>query len=317
MASGTTTLTGMLWRYGLAAALLGGAGYYIIESHHKLVAKVTLDVGVLLLALVALVVLIVLRAVAMRVLLVPLNVNLMAKEAWFLGTVSSFLNYALPMQAGTAFRAAYLKKFHGLHLLHFAGYLLVQSYLASWVTITAVAFAVAAAPLNDAQVELALLMVLATASAGGLVLFLAMQLDILPLTAAPTFLRYFRDGLRVIARDYTAVGRYLALHALTLVCQFVVFWLVLPGLGLDVGFIEGILFGTIFAANTIFYLTPGNLGLQEFSLAYIMTLVGHPFEVGLFVALVVRLLNFLAASLCAVTCVPTILSMRRTMRAGS
>ena len=216
------------------------------------------------------------------------DVRLSQVEATGLSFLTNFINYLGPVRPGAAAKAVYLKLVHGLPLSVFGAVLAANALLVMAVTgasglgLLVVAWLVR----GMASVELAL-------AAGGV-----MAAGLLPLAVRlPVSTRVGRlDAIYQQTRaGYNRIRRQrrgILLVVLSLLAQFLlstlIMYLAFDALGVPIDLLSAAIIGVFTGIANFFTLTPNNLGVQEYVMAYLYALSGAGFADGLLGAALVR-----------------------------
>lgn len=216
-----------------------------------------------------------------------LGVGAPLSEMFLLQNVVFLLNYT-PMKLGTIYRANYLRKYHGLSLGQFGALTLATTFLAT-----------TAAALCGI---LALTFVYGWSSPQKLMLGLS-QLAILLVALAALFFplpEFSGQGLLArMSREFKAGRKVVQSHPKTLlectlmsVGTFILtslrLWVIFSSIGQSLHPADYLILGAVGYVTIFVAFTPGGVGVREFLLGAVSTLIGIPMEVGILVAMIDR-----------------------------
>lgn len=280
-----------LLSYGALAAFIAYLIYWYCSNRDSLVHALHLDWRYLGILIPAVAVSIWLIGLLNQVTASQLGAHLTHRRWTALAFASTLANFVLPARAGTALRAAYLRRQCNLSLTHFASTMLACQLLTSMVNATLGLLALAWYWFDAELVSGALF------TAFGAVLLISLVLLLLANTnsfsgAPQTRLRRawldLQDGCRVLRRTPGLTVRLLAiaialglLYALRLYVAFL-------AIGHPVSLIGCVLAGALSSILQLIAVTPGGIGFSEAAIVFATAAAGITPDISLMAALIDR-----------------------------
>ncbi len=219
-----------------------------------------------------------------------------------LQNASVFLNYA-PMKFGTIFRAGYLKRHYQLGYWRFMTFFLYITFLmtatASVVGLVVLVFVYG---LADHQGK-----VLALIFLGNIIVSASFMFVPLPVPSGKNKLtkaiKHFLESRNQISEEKSAV----TVSAIILMGNFILtaarLWIIYHSMGKNIHPGGYLVLGAIGFVMLFISLTPGALGIREFSLGFGAVVLGVPLEIGVMAAMIDRAITlsyaFVAGGVCA------------------
>lgn len=269
--------------YAIALALIAGAGVWAARNWDKVEAACSLSPAHLsgLIPLTILTVL--LGGLQNRVMAEPLGAVLRLREWAPLGFASGLADYVLPMRAGIAVRAAYLKKRHGLSLTRYASAMTVVYVMTILANCLIGATAVGWIALSRGVVSWPLLSAQLAVAAG-----CAAALAFSPRAAARHadarfwgVLVRFHVGWDMLRRRPGLLAKAGAIAVGSMVAYSFRLHIAFAAVGRSVGLVECLLIGSLVAISTLVSITPAGLGIREAVVLFTSLALGVTPEVSL------------------------------------
>lgn len=211
------------------------------------------------------------------------------------------LNY-LPIRAGTAFRAHYLKHRLDLPYARFGSFLLVNTVL-MFATASILGSLTVIAYYDLGTRESALLAtVLAVLGVAGLG---SLRLPAPPVDGASWWRRRFGDfvaGRNLILESRTVLAYLFLAHSILFILASLRLFGGFLSLQYDVTLSASLLLGAVSILALALALTPGGLGVTEFLIAAVSTLIGVPFSAGFTAAAIVRVVILALTTVVGIPC---------------
>ena len=275
----------------LAVVLLAGIGRMLYVNREQLSSIHDISLGLsLLIALVYLVdygIIGTMLNTSTRVLGCPLK----AKEYLGLSYIGALYNLALPMKGGIFVKSYYLKAHRSFPIKLFTLVTFVQTLIfmlvASLTGVSLILFS--SHPLKDQVLAILLLFVgIAAASAS----MLSGHLLIRPLAKKYKLILQFSSSWKriVYTRTFWSLAGQGLIRAWLGALRV---YLTFHALGLSVSFYDAMIAGITLMVVTNFSITPGNLGVRELALGFIMALLGYSSAQVLLVGVVERAIQIL------------------------
>lgn len=223
-------------------------------------------------------------------------------EMVLLEHTSQLLNYA-PMKFGTLFRAYYLKRHFGLE---YASYAACFAYMTLLMIGSACALGLVSLGLDigfEAYKSKILGLILGVLSVGSIAML------VIPIkkpggnSRFSKWLQAFLSGRIRLGRS----GKDLVLSTILLILNFIVgalrLGIICKSMNVDISLAGYLVLGSLGYVALLTGITPGSLGIREVILSFGAIVLGIPFEVGVLVAMVDRVIVmayiFSAGSMCA------------------
>jgi uncharacterized membrane protein YbhN (UPF0104 family) len=276
-----------LIKVGLAVLILGCLVGYLLRHRDEIqqlsMIRVRDLIGMYLLCAAQMVMV----TIGIQRILYALGIHAGFGEMFMLHNATIFLNY-VPMQFGTLFRAAYLKKRYGLGYTQFTAfflYLMLIMVFCSAAAGAAVLVFVYHLATDEHRVTALLFVIMAIGSA--IALFCP-----LPIGSGTSRLALFYqrliEGRNRLSGD---IGTFLICVS-TLLLSFVFLaarlWLVYHSLGQSVNLLGFVVLGSLGYIAIFMSITPGGLGIRELILAGGAVMLYVPFEIGTYATLIDR-----------------------------
>ena len=276
----------------LAAAIIVALFWYLLKHRHELEQALSNLTILQLAALYPLVLAQVLcSAAVVRTLLAALKTKTTLLDMFLLHNATVLLNY-LPMKFGTVFRAAYLKRHHGLSYARF-GTFFVHLMLLMTAVAAAVGLVALVAAYGIAGWERKILTLLFLVSLLG---SLCMIFTPLPIPKGPgrlsSVVRSFLTGRTDVVRSRAALATGAVLLTANYAMTSVRLWIIYAGMGEQIHPAGYLVLGAIGFAVMFVSFTPGALGIREAVLGAAATVLGVPLEVGILAAVIDRAVVF-------------------------
>lgn len=203
-----------------------------------------------------------------QIILQTFGLNLVFREWYGLGIVTTLGNYLIPPRGGAAIRAGYLKKRHDFPLTHF-----MSTFVAFYV------FNLIPAGLAGLAALVFIPDVSAEAGYTLFFFFLAVTVGSLTIAVAPVrsvwFDRsWFRpvaemvEGWQAIKSEKRLAGRLLIVVLANGLVQGLMIYICFQGLGLNLGAAGAVLVTALLSLSSLISITPGSLGIQEAVLVF-------------------------------------------------
>ena len=229
---------------------------------------------------------------------------------WFgLSAASAFANLIMPLRAGTVFKAYYLRKKYSFEVSKSAGIFLFSSAV-SIITISLISAIFFALPiLNYRNIDTStfieispeklqiILMAFATSiSIIGLLFLTFCHLKELPLIINDTmlkgkilkFTRKIHFGIQLLLKSPKTTLAFTVNAIISLSINVGALSFAYESVGIDVSITELAIINLFLTFSFYISITPGNLGIQELTIASSSIILGIPYEAGLVSALIVR-----------------------------
>lgn len=236
-------------------------------------------------------------------------------KVWFgLAAANSFANLIVPLRAGTLFKAIYLKKNYGFDISYSGGVLLFSS-LISLITILVmstiifggfvsdqITFDIAVwAGLPSSTFTRVLFSISLTLSVTGILfLIFCAHFKIEPKSTSGGLLdrlvnitAAFSQSLKWLSKSPGLISAYVVNALINLALNIAVLYIAYLSIGIEVSIIELTAINLLTTVSFYLAITPGNLGVQELTIATMSMLLGITFEAGLLAALIMRVASTL------------------------
>lgn len=261
--------------------------YYVFRHRDQLASLKSLSFGNIIVMLLLCLIQMAIVTVAIQRILISLGFHVKYFEMLMLQNSTLLLNY-VPMQFGTLFRAAYLKRCYGLGYATFASFFLYLTVMMLFCSAIAgecvLLFVYGLEPFAN-QITCFILAVIALLTS----VFLFMPL---PLPKAQNrwvvWIRHFMAGREQI-KEHRSTFLICAASLLASFCIVAArLWLLYSSLGQKVNPLGFILLGSIAYIAVFVSVTPGGLGIRELILAAGAVVIAVPFEIGSYAILIDR-----------------------------
>ena len=219
-------------------------------------------------------------SITFALLVAMVGVRLSGLEVLSLTFLTNFFNYLGPLRPGAAVKAVYLKSEKHLNFAQFSAVLAANAFLmlfftgGSGVVLILLLWSTA----DIFSIELLLLSSLATCAA-----IIPFIVPIPSTNKTSTIWRSIDNALQGFVLIKSQRGMIL-LVLLSISLQFLLAaWLtvfVYAVIGQDISFLMGLVVGVFTSLANLFTITPNNLGVQEFVVAYLVSVMGVDFTTG-------------------------------------
>ncbi len=214
---------------------------------------------------------IIFRGLYTAILTAPYGVRLGKGEIFFISLISTVGNYTLPMRGGAGLRAVYLKRKHGIGYREFAKISVAR--FSTIFLVDSVLGLVAVFTLwkvND-RFDLPITLVLLIALTASSLIHLSTRFSI---GSRHPIVKRFAGGSSKILN---AAGIRWKLILVTLLNSIIrLFWIAacFRAVSVDITLVQGLLVSSLIPLSMVVTLTPGNLGITEGLLIYVMGVMG-------------------------------------------
>lgn len=281
-----------VWRSWYASILFIGLclliAFYIARNLDAFRSIISVRWHYILLLLILRVLLLLITGYQRKILYNLFDVHLLPREWFGLAAISAMANLIMPMQAGLATTAAYLKKRHDFPLSRFASVGVALGTLSMGIVS---AIGVGATFLytlrgGTGAGKLAILFILVLASALGVLLLPTMGHA--QRNRLECFLNNAGMGMEMIRCSRATIWFISILQVLMFFTVAAALYTSLRALSLDASFLAAVFLGIVGFYGLIIRITPGNLGVQEAMLTIAAGLLGIGYHEGLAMAALFR-----------------------------
>lgn len=244
----------------------------------------------------------------------PHGVKLKPSEIFGLSSLTRFGNYTSPGYLGTAIRATYIKKVHGVSYTKFSSSFIVSSALQFLIS-GIIALVIYFSNGNDSAVAQPIIII-------GILLLVLIAILKLPLGKITSLLNRYsqRRGSKILDRLHSLLVNFDKVRVypgilskmflwmlLTLLVSSLMLILLYRTLGFDIGALEAIFITALGGWSIIFSITPANIGIREGLMALAAQLMSVPIPETLAVAILLRVVTFIVITVFAIYFAPKLL----------
>ncbi|MEW5757051.1 MAG: lysylphosphatidylglycerol synthase domain-containing protein [Pseudomonadota bacterium] len=228
------------------------------------------------------------RFYTLKLALLRRAIDLGWREWLSLGVYSSLLNLFLPLSAGLSIKAIYLKRKYRFRYADFIGthsaITLLQVY---FLVLVGGLSGLMSGKINDLATILIVALVLAAMSAP---FFFAHERIRSESKLIQALLDIYTSFL-VLAKDLRFVAEVLVNMGVILVFTCLAFYFSFGGLGVALGLPDAMLIAVAVSLLSLVNITPGNIGVQEFVVAFIGQALGGDFDSAFVAMLLIRAMS--------------------------
>lgn len=228
---------------------------------------------------------IIFRGLYTALLTVPYGVRLSGTEIFFISIISTVGNYTLPMRGGAGLRAVYLKRKYGIgyrefvkiSVARFSTIFLVDSVLGLVATFLLW-------KVHD-RFDLPILLVLLVALAVSSLIHLSSRFSI---RSRHPIVERLISGSTKLLNDAGVRWKLILVTLLNSIFRF--FWIAacFQAISVDISIVQGLLVSSLIPLSMVVTLTPGNLGVTEGLLMYVMGVMGIGISTAILCSILMR-----------------------------
>ena len=295
----TSVIIRWILPYVITAVLIAWAGVWAVHKWDDIAASVKISPLHILFLVPFIIISVLIVGVINQLLIVHLGVRLKFSQWASLAFASALMNYILPMRAGMALRAGYLKKCHNFPLSKFAG-ITAFTYIVTLLS-------------NSAFGAAILVWLWSTQGSGswpllGVFVFI-MAMAIGALVFSPharisehrskiwDFLTKIHLGWNTLRTSPSIIIKSSTLFIVNTLIFSIRIYIVYKAIGYPISFIGSMLVGTFTAVAMFTGITPASLGIREAAVLFASSVIGVPTEISLLAGAIDRAVSMLIVAI--------------------
>ena len=235
---------------------------------------------------------IILSGYVFSVLLAVLGVNLKHQENVHLAVAAQFLNYFGPVRAGALVKAVYLKRKYSFLYTNYAS-VAIANALISMATLSVIGIVALLTLSQEGEAYYLIVVCLICIFAAILPLLLKRRMDTVygKLGKVGRALLSAHDGFVLIAKMKKNMLIEVFLVVVQALLSAYIYMYAFTSFGMNMSYMTALIVSVFASLSTLFSVTPGNIGVQEFIVASLSQLVGPGFVGGAAVAAILRVIH--------------------------
>lgn len=276
-------------------AIAGIVIYVLIERVSLMQAIKALDGKTLVLFVLLAVMFQFLNGMSLLLFTRALDVKIGIIEAVGIALATSFANYLGPLSAGLVVRAGYLKTKHDFPYTRFVS-ITAASYLVTILSASLLGVVILLAQWPSLETGTTFLLMMFGGTSGICILMAVLPFRpawFEPIPIIGMKLAQSIEGWQTLKKEPILILEQIIITFLFHICNGILLFLALKATNNYVPLFVAISLGIFLSLSLIFRIVPGNLGIQEFAIAAVVSLTHVPPEAGISAALVIRIAQIL------------------------